>query len=106
MLIPIIQLLAFIGLVLLLITLWSGNNDLIIITGLLGVFVWGLAAYGLFNVEFVGANGVRSSETGYVGVAYFALACALTCLWPALTGPIELVGESRDTDERFGRGGI
>jgi hypothetical protein len=100
-----ITILVAIGVVMMLITLWSGSDDLVIVTGLIGTFSLALATFGLFNVEIV-SNGAVVAAGEYPPVALFTLALALTSFWPALTGPVELIGSATKEDEPFERGGI
>jgi len=100
-----IILLSLIGLVMLVITLFSGSNDLVIITGLAGMFAWGLATFGLFNVEIASGGSILSAGE-YPALALFTLALALTCFWPALTGPVDLIGSSMREREPLNRGGL
>lgn len=100
-----IILLVAIGLPMLLITLYSGSDELVIITGLIGTFAFALATFGLFNVEVV-SNGSIVSAGSFPPLALFSLALGLTSFWPALTGPVELIGSATDTDDPFGSGGV
>jgi len=94
-----------IGLPFLLIALYSGSDELVIISGLIGTFAFSLATFGLFNVEVV-SNGSVVSVGEYPALALFALALALTSFWPALTGPVELIGSAMREDEPLTRRGI
>jgi len=93
-----ITILIAIGLPMLLIALYSGADTTVIITGLIGTFAFSLAAFGLFNVEVV-SNGSVVAAGEYPPLAIFAFALALTSFWPALTGPVELIGSAVREDE-------
>jgi hypothetical protein len=94
-----------IGLPMLLIALHSASDELVILSGLIGTFAFSLATFGLFNVEVV-SNGSIVSAGEYPPLALFTLALALTSFWPALTGPVELIGSAMREDEPLGRGGV
>lgn len=85
MLLSLIQLVAGVGVVLLL-AAWASTNDMLaIISGLLGTFAWGMVAYGLFNIETVG-NASAETEPA---LALLAVAMALATLTPALVNPFD-----------------
>lgn len=95
MLLSLIQILALVGLVMLLAS-WAGPNDMLaIITGLLGTFAWGLAAYGLFAVETMDTTGTHSEPA----LALFAVAAALVTFLPALVNPFDLIGGANETTD-------
>lgn len=92
MLLSMIQLLAGIGVVLLLVA-WLIDADIVgIVAGLLGTFTWGLVAYGLFDIETVDS----STASAEPAIALFAAAAAVVCFIPALVDPWEIIGDATD----------
>lgn len=94
MLLSLIQLLAGMGFIFLLVS-WLITIDTVgIVAGLLGMFAWGLVAYGLFNIETV------DSSTTYAepSIALLAAAAAVVCFIPALVNPWEIIGDATDHD--------
>lgn len=100
-----ILMLSVIGFVSMLIALYSANNELVIITGLIGTFAFSLATFGLFSVEVV-SNGSVVSVGEYPPLALFSLALGLTSFWPALTGPVDLIGSAVRDDDPYRQGGV
>lgn len=99
MLLSLIQLLALIGLVMLLLS-WGVSTDMLaIIGGLVGTFAWGLVTYGLFAVETMDTTGTHSEPA----FALFALAAAVVTLLPALVNPFEIVGGARESNDPIER---
>ena len=100
MLLSLIQLLAGIGVVLLLVSyLPSIPDTMAILTGLLGAFAWVLVAYGLFAIETVNGTG----STAEPALALFAAACALVTVLPAFINPFEIVGGANEMDDPMER---
>lgn len=95
MLLSNIQLLALIGVVMLLVAYTTNEDMLAILTSLVGTFAWGLAAYGLFDIEIEGA----ASNYSEPSTALFAVALALVTLLPALVDPFEIIGDASETDD-------
>lgn len=93
-----ITLLVAIAFPMLLLALYSGADTTVIIAGLIGTFGFSLAAFGLFNVEVV-SNGSVVAVGEFPPLALFAFALALTSFWPALTGPVELIGSAVQADD-------
>lgn len=88
-----IIILVAIGGPMLFVSLYSGDDVTVMLTGLLGTFAFSLATFGLFNVEAI-SNGSVITAGSYPPLALFAFALALTSFWPALTGPVELIGSA------------
>lgn len=99
MLLSLIQLLAGVGVVLMLVAWISGEDVFAIVAGLLGLVAWGLVAYGLFNIETIDAAGTSSEPA----LALFAVAAAVVTVLPALVNPFEMVGESSETSDPMER---
>ena len=85
--------------------LYTTDNGIAILAGLIGTFSSGLATYGLFNIEVV-SNGSVVGVGSQPGLALFTATLAMLAAYPALTGPIDLVGEAKDDTEPFGKEGI
>lgn len=86
MLLGLIQWFAVIGLVCLVLAWRPSTSDMFaIVAGLLGMFVWGVAAYGLLNIETVQSSTTYSEPA----LALFAVACAVVSLVPALVNPFD-----------------
>jgi len=94
MLLSLIQLLVGVAVVLSLVTWVVGTDVFAMVTGLLGLFAWGVVAYGLFNIETVGST-TTSSEPA---MALFAVAMAMVTTIPVLVNPFEAIGESTETN--------
>lgn len=95
----------FIGLTALLLTLTGfalalvmQEDSVVIIVGIAGSIAWGMTAYGALDIRVVG-DSVTYSFT-QPAVAVFALMMSLPSLYLALTGPIEVVNQFRDVDQR------
>jgi cytochrome c biogenesis protein CcdA len=85
--------------------LYTTDNGIAILAGVVGSFSAGLATYGLFNIEVV-SNGTVVAVGSQPAIALFTATLAMLAAYPALTGPIDLVGESMDDSDPFGREGI
>ncbi|UIP01746.1 hypothetical protein Hbl1158_16965 (plasmid) [Halobaculum sp. CBA1158] len=94
MLLSLIQLLAGIGIVLLLVSWLLEVDAVAMATGTLGFVAWALVAYGLFNIETVDSTG-SSSEPA---LALFAVAAAVVTVIPAFVEPFDMIGESTRTN--------
>lgn len=87
----------FIGVVALLATgvaLATTDNAVAIISGLLGMFGWGMWSFGALNLQVV-----RDSTTYQFGepmLTIFGVALALVPGFIALNGPIEIIERYRD----------
>jgi len=77
----------------------STDNNVAIIAGLLGSGASGLSAFGLFNVQVV-SSGTVVTVGSQPGLSLMMATVAFVSAIPALTGPLNIVGETRD------RGGI
>jgi hypothetical protein len=85
--------------------LYTTDNGIAILAGVIGTFSSGLATYGLFNIEVV-SNGEVVTAGAEPAIALFTATVAMLAAYPALTGPIDLIGENKDDDDRFGSEGI
>lgn len=99
MLLSLIQLLVGIGVVCLLASWWTDEDGVAMLVGLAGTFAWGLASYGLFNVEKLDSTATQTEPA----MALFAAALGVATFLPALAEPFELIGDSRDTDDPMER---
>lgn len=98
MLLSLVQLLAGIGVLLLLVGWYPNTPDtLAIISGIFGAFAWGLVGYGVLNL---------TSTSGNIGnepsIAFFAAAGLVITAIPALVDPFDLIGAQEDKDDPFG----
>jgi len=85
--------------------LYTTDNGIAILAGVIGTFSAGLATFGLFNIEVV-SNGTVVGVGSQPALALFTATLAMLAAYPALTGPIDLVGENMDDDDPFGQEGI
>ena len=82
----------FIGVVAALATgaaLWSADNAVAIMTGVLGFIAWGMWAYGALNLEVVRDATVYSYSQPEV--AFMGVALALVPGFIAINGPVEMI---------------
>lgn len=100
MLLSLIQLVAGIGVVLMLVSYLPALPDtMAILTGLLGGFAWMLVAYGLFNVETVGS----STTSAEPALALFAAGAAIVTALPAFINPFEIVNDANEREDQMER---
>jgi len=85
--------------------LFTSSNGIAILSGVIGTFAAGLATYGLFNIEVV-SNGSVVGVGAQPGLALFTATLAMLAAYPALTGPIDLIGENKEDTDPFGREGL
>lgn len=96
MLLEFVQLLAGVGFLCLLLSWWTGRDEIAMIVGIAGSFAWGLATYGALNVEVL--SGGASFQKEYPAIALFCLGMAFLTFLPALVNPFELIGGARDAE--------
>lgn len=77
------------------VTVTTENNQLAIISGLVGFFSWLLFAYLSLAITIYDSNG-NPITTRYPAMAAWGLMMAAPNVYVALTGPLELV-KDRDT---------
>jgi hypothetical protein len=97
MIVSLIALLAIVAVLSTGLALLTSNNSVAILAGVIGAFAGGLLAIGLQNVEVV-SNGSVVDVGAYPALTLFALALTVTAAWPALTGPVALADETRDSE--------
>jgi hypothetical protein len=85
--------------------LYTTDNGIAILAGVIGTFASGLATYGLFNIEVV-SNGSVVAAGSEPAIALFTATLAMLAAYPALTGPIDLIGETKDDTDPFGQEGL
>lgn len=81
------------------------NDSIAIVAGVAGFGAFGLATFGLFNVEVV-SNGTVVAAGSQPAIALFTAGLAALAAFPALTGPVELAGDVYEDDDPFGPGGV
>lgn len=88
---------AFIGMVAIAATgvaLYTSDNAMAIITGLLGMFGWGMWSFGALNLQVV--RDATVYQFGEPMLTIFGVALALVPGFIAINGPIEMVQRYRD----------
>lgn len=70
------------------------DNAVAMLAGAVGAFANALSAVGLFNVEVV-SNGTTVAAGSQPALALFAAGLAFVAIVPALTGPLNVVDETR-----------
>jgi hypothetical protein len=74
--------------------LWTAENNIAILTGVLGFISWGLWAYGAFDLTVVRDATVYTYTQPEVAVLGVALAIVPGFI--ALNGPVEMIARYRD----------
>jgi len=87
-----------IGVVSTYLSLTADNDDLVIITGLIGTLAWLLFAFYALDVTIYDQAGTLHTDR-YPAMALFGLAMAAPNLYIAITGPLELMS-NRERLER------
>jgi hypothetical protein len=72
--------------------LYTTDDNVAIMTGLLSFGAWGLFAYQSLSVEFTLGGGADPVTRRYPAMALFAVAFGVIGLYIALTGPIAAIG--------------
>lgn len=78
------------------VAIYTADDGIAILTGVIGFLTWGFCAFGALNLQRVMQSNVYT--TSMPGVAMFCILLGLLPGYIALTGPFELIGRYRDGD--------